>query len=125
MEWDHVFWFIGILPCLRDDFTTPEDLNPLCQHVPPLLQGDLSVNAPVVKLEVVGHVSVPCSGSQVADFLVVGLECPCEVVDAGTGSGKLLGSDGGVLLHCGCEPIGHCLCDFAEFVSAEVDEGFG
>jgi len=116
---------VGILPHPCDDFTTPEDLNPFCQHVPPLLRGDLGIDVSVVELEVVWHVGVPCSGSQAVDFLVAGLECPCEVVDAGTGSGKLLGGDGGALLHCGHEPIGHCSRDFAESIPAEVDEGFG
>jgi hypothetical protein len=125
MEWDHVFWFIGILPCPCDDFTTPEDLNPLCQHVPPLLRGDLGVDASVVVLKVVRHVGVSRLGSQAADFFITGLECPCKVVDVGTGSSKLLGGDGGALLHCGHESIGHCSHDFAEFIPAEADEGFG
>jgi hypothetical protein len=125
MKWDHVFWLVGILPCPCNDFTTPEDLNPFCQHIPPLLRGDLGVDASVVELEVVRHVGVPHSGSQVADFLVAGLECPHEVVDACAGSGELLGGDGGASLPCGCESVGHCSCDFAEFIPAEADEGFG
>jgi hypothetical protein len=124
MKWDHVFWLVRVLPCSRDNFTTPEDLNPLCQHVPPLLQGDLGVNMPVVELEVMQHVGVPRSGSQVADFFVVGLERSRKVVDTGAGSGELLGGDGGASLHCSGKPIGHCACDLAEFVPAEADEGF-
>jgi hypothetical protein len=72
----------------------------------------------------VWHVGVPCSGLQVADFLVAGLEHPCEVVDAGTGGSELLGSDGGAPLHCGCESIGHGSHNFTEFIPAEADEGF-
>jgi hypothetical protein len=124
MEWDHVFWFVGVLPRLRDDFTTPQDLNPLCQDVPPLLRGDLGINAPVVELEVVRHVGVPCSGSQAVDFFVAGLECPHEMINAGAGSGELLGGNGGASFHRGGESIGHCACNFAEFVPAEMDEGF-
>jgi hypothetical protein len=85
----------------------------------------LSVDASVVKLEVVWHVGMPRLGSQAADFLIAGLECPCEVVDAGMGGGELLGSDGGASLHCGCESVGHGSCDFAEFIPTEADEGFG
>jgi hypothetical protein len=125
MKWDHIFWLVRVLPRPRDDFTTPEDLNPLCQHVPPLLRGDLSVNTSVVELEVMRHVSMPCSGSQVVDFLVAGLECSRKVVDTGMGGGELLGGDGGASFHCGRESIGHHSCDFAEFVPAEVNEGFG
>ena len=119
MKWDHVFWLVRVLPHWRDDFTTPKDLNPLCQHIPPLLQGDLSVDMSVVELEVVWHVGVPCSGSQAVDFLVAGLECPREVVDMGAGG------DGGASFHCGHKSVGHCSCNFAEFVSAEANEGFG
>jgi hypothetical protein len=119
MERDHVFWFVGVLPCPRDDFTTPEDLNPLCQHVPPLLRGDLGIDASVVELEVVRHVGVSCSGSQVADFFIAGLERSCEMVDTGAGSSELLGGDGGG------EAIRHCAHDFAEFVSTEANEGLG
>ena len=78
----------------------------------------------VVELKVVWHVGVPCLGSQAADFLVAGLKCPHEVVDMGAGSGELLGSDGGASFHCGHESVGHRSCDFAEFVSAEANEGF-
>ena len=84
----------------------------------------MSIDTSVVELEVVWHVGVPCSGSQVADFLIAGLECPCEVVDASTGGGELLGGDGGVSLHCGGKSVGHCARDFAELVSAEADKGF-
>jgi hypothetical protein len=124
MERDHVFWFVGVFPHSRNDLTTPEDPNPPCQYVPSLLRGDLGINASIVELKVMWHVGVPCSGSQVADFFVVGLESPCEVVDVGAGSSELLGGDGGVSFHCGGEPIGHCVCDFAEFVSTEANEGF-
>ena len=85
----------------------------------------MSIDTSVVELEVVWHVGVACSGSQVADFLVVGLEGPHEVVDTGMGGGELLGGDGGASFHCGGESVGHRLCDFAEFVSAEANEGFG
>ena len=85
MERNHVFWFIGVLPRSHDDFTTPEDLNPLCQHIPPLLRGDLGVDMSVIELKVVRHVGVPRSGPQAADFFVMGLECSCEMVDAGVG----------------------------------------
>ena len=77
----------------------------------------------VIELKVVWHVGVSCSGSQAVDFFVAGLECSCKVVDAGAGSSELLGSDGGASLHCGSEAICHCACDFAEFVSAEANEG--
>jgi hypothetical protein len=60
----------------------------------------------------------------VADFFIVGLESPCEVVNVGAGSGELLGSDGGVSFHCGGESVGHHVCDFGEFISTEVNEGF-
>jgi hypothetical protein len=85
----------------------------------------LGIDASVVELEIVWHVGIPCSGSQVADLFVVGLNSPCKVVDVGMGGGELLGGDGGVLLHCGGEPVGHCAHDFTEFVSAEANEGFG
>ena len=84
----------------------------------------MGVNASVVELEVVRHVGIPCSGSQAADFFVMGLECSCEVVDAGAGGGELLGGDGGVSLHCGRKSIGHHACDLAEFVPTETNEGF-
>ena len=83
----------------------------------------MGVDASVIELEVVRHVGVSCSGSQVADFFVAGLEHSHEMVDAGAGSSELLGSDGGASLHCGSEAICHCACDFAEFVSAEANEG--
>ena len=85
----------------------------------------MGVDASIVELEVVWHVGVPRSGSQVVDFLVMGLECPCEVVDVGVGSGELVGGDGGVSLHCGCESIGHRSRNFAEFIPTEMDESFG
>jgi hypothetical protein len=84
----------------------------------------LGIDVPVVELKVVWHVGIPCLGSQVVDFFVMGLKCSCEMVDAGVGSGELLGGDGGVSLHCGGEPVSHCVCNFAEFVSTEADEGF-
>jgi hypothetical protein len=84
----------------------------------------LGVDASIVELEVMQHVGIPRSGSQAADFLVMGLESPSEVIDAGTGSGELLGGDGGVSLHCGGKSVGHCARDFAELVSAEADKGF-
>ena len=62
MERDHIFWLIGILPCSHDDFTTPEDPNQLCQHIPPLLRGDLGIDVSVIELEVMQHVGVPCLG---------------------------------------------------------------
>ena len=37
----------------------------------------------------------------------------------------VLGGDGGVLLHCGGEPVHYCARDFAKFVLAKVDEGLG
>ena len=123
MEWNHVFWLIGVLPHSRNDFTTPEDLNPLCQHVPPLLRGDLGVDVSVVELKVVWHVGIPHSGPEVADLLITGLKGPCEVVNAGAGGGELLGGDGGASLHRGGKAVCHCACDFAEFVSAEANEG--
>ena len=58
-----------------------------------------------------------------ANFFVTGLECSREMVDAGAGSGELLGSDGGASLHGGGEAVRHCVHDFAEFVSAEANEG--
>jgi hypothetical protein len=79
----------------------------------------LGIDAPVVELEVVWHNGVPHSGSQVADFFVAGLKCPCKVVDTG------MGSDGGASLHHGSKSIGHGSCNFAEFIPAEADEGFG
>jgi hypothetical protein len=85
----------------------------------------LGINVSVVELKVVRHVGVPCSGLQVVDFFVAGLECSHEVVDTGAGSSELLGGDGGVLFHCGSKSVGHCSCDFAKFVPAETDEGFG
>jgi hypothetical protein len=85
----------------------------------------LGVDASIVELEVVWHVGVPRSGSQVVDFLVMGLECPCKVVDVGAGSGELLGGDGGASLHCGRKSVGHRSRDFAEFIPAETDESFG
>jgi hypothetical protein len=45
------------------------------------------------------------------------------MVDVGAGGGELLGGDGGVSLHCGGKAIHHCACDFAEFISAEANEG--
>jgi hypothetical protein len=83
----------------------------------------LGVDASVIELEVVRHVGVSCSGSQAADFFVAGLKRSCEVVDTGAGSGELLGGDGGASLHCGGEAVCHYACDFAEFVSAEANEG--
>jgi hypothetical protein len=124
MKQDHVFWLVGVLPHSRDNFTTPEDLNPLCQHVPPLLRGDLGVDTPVVELKVVWHVGIPCSSLQGVDFFVAGLKRSCEMGDMGAGSSELLGSDGGASFHCGGESVGHHACDFAEFISAEADEGF-
>jgi hypothetical protein len=47
------------------------------------------------------------------------------MVDTSVGGGELLGGDGGASLHCGGEAVCHCACDFAEFVSAEADEGLG
>jgi hypothetical protein len=44
------------------------------------------------------------------------------MVDAGVGGGELLGGDGGASLHCGSKAVRHCACDFAEFISAEVNE---
>ena len=79
----------------------------------------------IVELEVMWHIGVPCSGSQAVDFLIVGLECSHEVVDTGMGGSELLGGDGGASFHCGCESVGHHSRDFAEFVSTEVNEGFG
>jgi len=84
----------------------------------------LSVDASVVELKVMWHVGVPFSGSQAADFLIAGLKCHHKVVDMGAGGGELLGGDGGASFHCGCESVGHHSCDFAEFVSAEANEGF-
>ena len=124
MERDHVFWLVGVLPRPCDNFSTPEDLNPLCQHIPPLLRGDLGVDASVIELEVVRHVGVSCSGLQAVDFFVAGLKCSREMVDMGVGSSELLGGDGGVSLHCGSKSVGHCARDFAELVSAEADKGF-
>jgi hypothetical protein len=85
----------------------------------------LGIDAPVVELEVMQHVGIPHSGSQVADFFVVGLECSRKAVDMGMGGSELLGGDGGASLHCGGESVGHCTCDFTEFVPTEADEGFG
>ena len=68
---------------------------------------------------------MPYSGLQAADFLVAGLECSYEVVDTGAGGGELLGGNGGALFHCGCKSVGHRSCNFAEFVPAEANEGFG
>ena len=58
-----------------------------------------------------------------ADFFVAGLERSREMVDTGAGSGELLGGDGGASLHRGGEAVCHCARDFAEFVSAEANEG--
>jgi len=87
------------------------------------MRGDLGVDASVIELEVMRHVGVSCSGLQAADFFVAGLKRSCEMVDTGAGSGELLGGDGGVLLHRGSEAVCHCVRDFAEFVSAEANEG--
>ena len=83
----------------------------------------MGIDASVVELEVVWHVGVPRLGSQAADFFVMGLECSRKVVDAGAGGGELLGGDGGASLHCGSEAVCHCARNFAEFVSAEANEG--
>jgi hypothetical protein len=55
----------------------------------------------------------------VVDFVVTGLKGPHELVNVGAGS------NGGVSLHYGGKSIGHHSCDFAEFIPAETDEGFG
>jgi len=110
---------------LGDNFTTPQHLNPFCHNVPPLLQGDLDIEASIVEFIVMGHVDIPHLGPWVADFIVVGLEGPCELVDAGAGGYELLGGNGGALSHCAGKSIGHHSCDFAEFISAETDEGMG
>ena len=59
-----------------------------------------------------------------ADFLVAGLERSRKMVDMGVGGGELLGGDGGASLHRGSKAVCHCARDFAEFVSAEANEGF-
>jgi len=79
---------------------------------------------PIVELEVVWHVGIPCSGSQVVDLFVVGFESSHEVVDARVGSAELLGGNGSVSLHCGSESIGHCVCNFGKFISTKTNEGF-
>jgi hypothetical protein len=83
----------------------------------------LGVDASVVELEVVQHVGVSCSGLQTADFFIAGLERSRKVVDAGAGSSELLGGDGGASLHRGGKAVCHRSCDFAEFISAEANEG--
>jgi len=71
------------------------------------------------------HVGISCSSLQAADLFITGLKGSCEVVNAGAGGSELLGGDGGALLHCGSESIGHRACDFNELVSTEINEGFG
>jgi hypothetical protein len=79
----------------------------------------------VVELEVMGHAGVSCSGLQAADLIVVGLEGPHKLVDAGAGGSELLGGDGGASLHCGSKSVGHCAGNFSKFVPTEMNEGFG
>ena len=84
----------------------------------------MSINTSVIELKVVWHVGVPYSSLQAADFFVAGLKCSHKMVDAGAGSSELLGRNGGASLHCGGKAVCHCMRDFTEFISAEVDEGF-
>ena len=113
------------LPALAQQLHHSQHLTPSCQHVPPLLRGDLGINASIVELKVVGHVDVPHLGLQVADFVIAGLKGSYELIDVGVGHGELLGSNGSVSLHCGGGSIGHCAHNFGEFIPAEVDEGLG
>jgi hypothetical protein len=89
-----------------------------------LLQGDVGIDASVVKLIVMGEVNVACLGLQVADFFVVGLESSCKLVDAHVGGGKLLSGDSGASFHCGGEPVGDSSCNLGKLISAEADESF-
>ena len=90
-----------------------------------MLGGDWGVDTSLIKLIVVGHVDIACTGLKALYFCILGFESCCQAVDMVSGLGELLGGDSGLPFDGGGKAKGHCVGDLAEFLLTEVDESLG
>ena len=83
----------------------------------------MGVDSSIVELIVVGDVGIACACLQAADFLITLLKGPHQLVNMHVGCSKLLGSDGSMALHGGCEAVDNGASNVTEFIPSEVNKG--
>ncbi len=106
-----------MFPCPGDDFTVSHDPDLSCDDILPALGGHLYVYSSSIPLVGGGHVDVPASVLEVADFGLLLLYDPIELVDAVVGLFEVLVSDGCWLAYGGDEAVGHGACSGLKVVT--------
>ena len=86
-----------MLPCSGKYLAIPQEADPLCDNVPPIVGGYLGVHLSTIVLIVVRHVDVACMCSEVSDFCFILNNNASQLVDLPPRCGKVLFSNGSVV----------------------------